>query len=171
MVTKICSKCKQRLPLSEFSRKSGERRNSWCKACNRAYQKAHYLANISTYKERAKLWRDERRAEIYTWLAAYLHAHPCVDCGETDPIVLQFDHVRGEKIKDMSLLMRDKASIDVLEAEAAKCDIRCANCHLRRTARQFGWRRYLGAVDELGESAAFQSASLAGSNPVCAAAG
>jgi hypothetical protein len=39
------------------------------------------------------------------------------------------------------------------------------------TARQFGWRRYLGAVDELGESAVFQAAPLAGSSPVCAAAG
>jgi hypothetical protein len=171
MVTKICSKCKLRLPLSEFSTKTGERRHSWCKACNRVYQKAHYAVNVSTYKERAKLWRDQRRAEIYIWLAAYLEGHPCVDCDETDPIVLQFDHVRGEKIKDMSILMRDKVSIDVLEAEAAKCDIRCANCHLRRTARQFGWRRYLGAVDELGESAAFQAAPIAGSSPVCAAAG
>ena len=38
--------------------------------------------------------------------------------------VLQFDHVRGEKIKDVSILMRDKASIDVLEAEEGQ--YRCA---------------------------------------------
>jgi hypothetical protein len=32
-----------------------------------------------------------------------------------------------------------------LKAEIAKCQVRCANCHRRRTAAQFGWWRSLGA--------------------------
>jgi hypothetical protein len=132
------------------------------------------MANIAMYKAKAKTWRDTRRAEACEWLLGYLCEHACVDCGENDPVVLQFDHVRGAKRADMAQLVQDHATVATLEAEAAKCDVRCANCHVKRTARQFGWWRArldLGAVDELGESAALQAASSAGPNPVCAAAG
>ena len=33
------------------------------------------------------------------------------------------------------------ASWSALELEIAKCDVRCANDHRRRTAAQFGWRK------------------------------
>ena len=80
-------------------------------------------------------------------------------------MVLQFDHVRGSKVRDISRLMQEHVLVAVLETEAAKCDVRCANCHVRRTAKQFRWRRWLdghdlGAVDEMEESAAFQAAPL-----------
>lgn len=171
-MTKKCSKCRRTLPLDEFARKSATKSSSWCKSCNRLYQKGHYAANTASYKAKARDWRAERQAAARAWLMAYLQGHPCVDCGEDDPVVLQFDHVRGAKTKDISQLLRARVTVPVLEAEAAKCDIRCANCHIRRTARQFGWYRLLvqqGAVDELGKSAALQAASSAGSSPVCAA--
>lgn len=52
----------------------------------------------------------------------------CVDCGETDPQVLQFDHVRGVKRRNVTPTM----SLNDLREEIAKCDMRCANCHMRR---------------------------------------
>ena len=52
----------------------------------------------------------------------------CVDCGETDRVVLHFDHVRGEKVCSPS----NCAPGPKLDAELAKCDVRCANCHRRR---------------------------------------
>ena len=58
---------------------------------------------------------------------------PCVDCGEGDPIVLDFDHVRGEKRGNVSDMVRCYYSIDSIKDEMRKCQIRCANCHRKRT--------------------------------------
>ena len=59
----------------------------------------------------------------------YLKTHPCVDCGEHDPIVLEFDHVRGTKINCVSVGVKDSWSVEKLTEEINKCEVRCANCH------------------------------------------
>jgi hypothetical protein len=69
----------------------------------------------------------------------YLLTHPCVDCGEVDPVVLEFDHVRGEKVAALSDMAKRQFSLAKLDAEIAKCEVRCANCHKRKTAREQGW--------------------------------
>lgn len=70
----------------------------------------------------------------------YLRTHPCVDCGETDIAVLEFDH-RDQKAKEVrvSALVAQGYSTRTVMREIAKCDVRCANCHRRRTAKQLGW--------------------------------
>lgn len=72
----------------------------------------------------------------------YLTRHPCVDCGEADPIVLEFDHRDPEtKRAEVGVLISRGASLRRVLAEIILCDIRCANCHRRRTAFQFpNWR-------------------------------
>lgn len=69
----------------------------------------------------------------------YLLVHPCVDCGETDLVVLDFDHVRGKKTKCVSKMINDAVSMKDLKEEVSKCEIRCANCHRRVTARRGKW--------------------------------
>ena len=69
----------------------------------------------------------------------YLLTHPCVDCGESDMDVLDFDHVRGRKNGDVSILARSAIAWKRVAEEIAKCEIRCANCHRRRTQLQLGW--------------------------------
>lgn len=71
----------------------------------------------------------------------YLKNHPCVDCKESDPIVLEFDHVRGEKKFNISCLI-NSTNIDILSQEIKKCEVRCANCHKRKTAKQFNYFKY-----------------------------
>ena len=72
-------------------------------------------------------------------LLEFFETHACVDCGETDPLVLEFDH-RGDKLFGVSNGLRDRAWVAVL-AEMAKCDVVCANCHRRRTALRGGFLR------------------------------
>ena len=135
-------------------------RQRHCRKCHAAYRRAHYLANRDEYirREIARMagYRDENRV----LLLAYLASHPCVDCGETDPLVLDFDH-RDPSLKrsEVGRLAIHKPWAIVL-AEIAKCDVRCANCHRKRTAQQFSWgklsrvarQRVLGAQDALGVS-------------------
>jgi hypothetical protein len=69
----------------------------------------------------------------------YLRTHPCVDCGESDPVVLEFDHVRGKKDGSISAMVSAGRPIAVIQAEIEKCDVRCANCHRETTVTQLGW--------------------------------
>lgn len=67
----------------------------------------------------------------------YLLAHPCVDCGQTNILALQFDHVRGKKLGNISYLVL-KHSIRIIKDEIAKCDVVCASCHQIRTHTRQG---------------------------------
>jgi hypothetical protein len=71
----------------------------------------------------------------------YISKHCCIDCGEKDPIVLDFDHVDPKKkFKPVSKLLSGHYSWDSVKREVLKCEIRCANCHRRKTYReQNGW--------------------------------
>lgn len=69
----------------------------------------------------------------------YLTNNPCVDCGESDPIVLEFDHVRGNKKRSISQMVARHAKLETIQEEIQKCDVRCANCHARVTAARGGF--------------------------------
>lgn len=73
----------------------------------------------------------------------YLQNNGCVDCGEKDPTVLDFDHVRGVKFKNISKMIQDNNSMKRIQEEIAKCEVRCANCHRRKTSKQFQWYSYI----------------------------
>ena len=60
-----------------------------------------------------------------------------MDCNESDILVLEFDHKeRKEKSYNVSYLMRRGLSFDKLIEEIKKCDVRCANCHRRKTEKE-----------------------------------
>ncbi|MEP7003447.1 MAG: hypothetical protein ABI888_02820 [Chloroflexota bacterium] len=114
-----------------------------CRTCHAAYRRAHYLANKPDYIRRAIAQVRVRRAQNRREILAYLRSHPCVDCDERDILVLEFDH-RDPKLKwkPIAVLAMTKRWQRVL-TEIDKCDVRCVNCHRRRTAQQFGWAKAL----------------------------
>jgi hypothetical protein len=78
---------------------------------------------------------------------AYLAEHPCVDCGESDPVVLDFDHVRGQKFMNVKRMLAGTYSLKRIFEEIEKCDVRCANCHRRATAKRDGFFAYVAVTD------------------------
>lgn len=61
------------------------------------------------------------------------------DCGENDPACLDFDHIKGEKIDSVSQLCMRAYSLNKILKEIEKCELRCANCHRKKTAKDFNW--------------------------------
>jgi hypothetical protein len=105
----------------------------------RAYIKRHYEANKPDYIARARAHDKKVTAKGRAWLLEYLLANPCVDCGEADPIVLEFDHRPGSgKRFDVGAFATGNYSFQSLLDEVAKCDVRCANCHRRITYQRSG---------------------------------
>lgn len=99
---------------------------------------AHYQAHKEDYKARAKVARRKNRVDNQPRLLEYLREHPCVDCGEKDPIVLHFDHIGADKLDDVSRMLHTGDFWKKILREIAKCEVVCANCHMRRTARRHG---------------------------------
>ena len=83
---------------------------------------------------------ERRRREDMVFLLNHLAAAGCADCGERDPVVLEFDHVDGKRATISAIV--GSWSRTRLIAEMAKCEVRCANCHARRTAKQLRYYQY-----------------------------
>lgn len=68
----------------------------------------------------------------YKFIFSYFKDNPCVDCGESDPLVLDFDHIDG-KNDNISNMIRDSKPLHRILKEMDLCVVRCSNCHRKRT--------------------------------------
>lgn len=97
------------------------------------------------YKNREDMYANQKRhrEKIRGLILEYLQLHPCVVCGEDDPIVLEFDHIdQATKTKEISKYLSGHAGWDKVKDEIDKCRVLCANCHRRHTYKQLGhWGR------------------------------
>lgn len=135
MAQKQCTVCKQHLDMSLFHRHraKADGLQTKCKACSSTMMRAYYVRHRKKHRAWTQALREEIRKTTVEWLLDYLLSHPCVDCGETDPLVLEFDHVRGVKRYNVSVMVSNGATLRRIQEEIAKCDVRCGNCHARRT--------------------------------------
>jgi hypothetical protein len=140
---KRCAMCGETKPEDDFMwhRKAKGKRDAYCRPCRADYKKAHYAANKQRYIDNANAWNAKLLRKRVAWLLDYFKTHPCVDCGETDPLVLEFDHLRNKSFAISAGLHYRNWSELLREIE--KCEVRCANCHRRRTARNGGFGRVL----------------------------
>ena len=140
---RVCGRCHVAKPIGEFTVKNAARGTyrSYCRPCCREYGKEHYRKNLAAYMSRARTRATIDRKRNREYVAEYLSTHPCLDCGESDPVVLEFDHRDpARKRNDVGRLIHTSA-LNTLKAEIEKCDVRCGNCHRIRTSEQYGWYR------------------------------
>jgi hypothetical protein len=97
----------------------------------KAAQQASYQRNAKRLGDKQKRWRER----FHQMVLEYKLAHPCVDCGEADPIVLEFDHRPGT-LKCFAVSMGRYMARALVLKEMEKCDVRCANCHRRMTVKR-----------------------------------
>lgn len=141
MNTKTCSNCGISKNIESFNwqSKAKNKRHSKCSDCTKEISSAHYQDNKEIYKKRARTFTKQKIEENQEKIYTHLSKNPCIDCGEKDPVVLQFDHVRGKKKQIIAKMLKNCCAWETIKSEMEKCEVRCANCHTRRTAKQFSW--------------------------------
>lgn len=163
--SKQCRKCLVSKPLEDFFRyaKSSDGRESKCKACEKErksspeqaarikkYWAGRYQNTIMTpekldasrkaMRKYARKWREKNREAIFS-----IYGGKCNSCGESDPIVLDVDHVQDDGAAHRAekgfgqLLMKD-----ILNAGYCpeRFQLLCKNCnwrkeHARRIAARY----------------------------------
>lgn len=137
---KQCTKCKIEKSLEDFSRNKTRKdgRSTICKVCWKEYY-ASYYKNNPKEKERLARNRDIERERIRQYVRE-IKSVPCTDCGVQYPYyIMSFDHLPGhEKVGDIARMVVTH-SMRKVQAEIAKCEVVCANCHGERT-----WQRLPG---------------------------
>jgi len=134
---KQCGHCKDILELSSFSKcarhKDGLQKA--CKKCMSEYAYKRYRKD-GAWKAQLQQRNRESREVSRQYVTELLVRSKCADCGEADPVVLDFHHVSGVKVKEVSIIKNCSYSLERVKAEIAKCIIVCANCHRRRHAKE-----------------------------------
>lgn len=129
MEVKICSKCKQEKPVSEFrwKNKSLGLLHSQCKQCQREAEKIHYA--MSKERQESILKTAQFQKERNLLIVEQAKKCGCQKCKEQRPYLMEFHHIDPENKVDCIAHMIKSASKEKLEAELAKCIVLCANCH------------------------------------------
>lgn len=79
-------------------------------------------------RQQKKANKDQNRVRLLTFLLE----HPCADCGEADPVVLDLHHLHTEsKSADVSSMVAKGLPWSLIRKELEQCQSKCANCHRR----------------------------------------
>lgn len=144
MESKTCSKCKNLKTIDEFPWRSKikQKKQAACRDCTKQTSKKWYKNNTSRQIENVKRNNQIHYKSRIERMFAFLSDKSCIDCGERNPILLDFDHVRGEKVDNISHMLSTGASWTAIEAELEKCEPTCSNCHRLKTAQRGQWYMY-----------------------------
>ena len=144
---RTCTKCSVERPIEDFHFRNKEKgiRKTSCRECHSSYMRGAWRDTESYAKHKKRVYqrKKEKLAEAQEYVFEYLSIHPCKICEETDPIVLEFDHIDPTtKSFDICIGIQRGINLSVLISEIEKCRVLCANCHKRHTAKTQNWYKY-----------------------------
>jgi hypothetical protein len=142
---KICTKCKKEKTLDSFSFKSKAKNTkiACCKDCVKERDKIRYYDDVTSFRFKRRSESKIRRERNMKFVISFLKTNPCIDCGEKNFICLEFDHRKQEDKLGIIANLVHYSSLKKIKEEIDKCDVRCANCHKIRTAKQLGYYKYI----------------------------
>jgi hypothetical protein len=134
-----CSKCGKVKALSSFQEAYRTERKRWsregaCKPC------------VSI---RGKIKHKTKNLDVRKYVFEYLKTHPCVDCGESNVLALEFDHLHSKKFDIGTALGGNTKLASRVKEEIKKCVVRCSTCHRIKTHMEINsWKFELSLQDK-----------------------
>lgn len=141
-----CGQCGLIKSLVAFATYRGRdnsiRRRGICKDCRdnlrrgdadmlKAWRREHNASNRSVKRTNDYL----RKKEVKDYVDKIKSETPCTDCHRFfPPVAMDFDHVRGNKARNIASFVASGYKLDLIKEEIEKCDLVCACCHRIRTA-------------------------------------
>lgn len=137
MTVKKCNKCGTEKPINDFNSKGVGKLQPYCRSCDNKHAREYYAKNKDKVKSQSNRARRIRVANLSKEIRQLKESTPCLDCGRNYPYyVMDFDHVKGEKLGNISHMISGGVSKKVRE-EIEKCEIVCSNCHRIRTHKRY----------------------------------
>jgi hypothetical protein len=129
-----CSREKVWKPKSEFNYQNKELGilQDVCRDCQQELVRNRYANNPERARAINRISALNAREVAREYVYQYLLKNPCIDCGETNVLVLTFDHVSGDKKLGVSEMVGRSWGIETIKAEIRKCVVVCFNCHMIR---------------------------------------
>lgn len=139
---KKCNRCNLDKPYDQFYKRSAlkDGYQKLCKVCKAIMDKKRYAQ--PEVKEKQYKSSKNRRVLNRQRLYDFMKDKKCIKCGEIDIACLHFDH-RNPEEKKFNIANLSSLAWETVMNEINKCDILCANCHCKRTAKQFNWYKDL----------------------------
>ena len=99
MLQKTCTKCFLQKPIEDFGWKDRtiNKRHAVCKECTAKRSSDWYYAIKERQKGNVRINNKLYRQQARQFVLDYLVAHPCIQCGENDPRVLEVHHKRNKE--------------------------------------------------------------------------
>lgn len=92
----------------------------------RKYRRDWYKRNSDRSIQKVK----DRRKKLVAWWRSYKRTLSCCQCGESEPVCLDFHHLDpSSKELCLSKMVTKGWSIKRTMREAEKCIVLCSNCH------------------------------------------
>ena len=104
------------------------------------YQQKHHQRTKKKKRKQQNQLKDKRQHLVLEEMQR--RGDKCAKCGFSDIRALDWHHLDpNEKINSISEMVRDRVSMDKLQAELDKCELICANCHRIEEQRLGNWTK------------------------------
>ena len=111
-----------------------------CPEKRRQYKQEHHQRTKKKKRKQQNQLKDKRQHLVLEEMQR--RGGKCAKCGFSDIRALDWHHLDpNDKVNSVSEMIRNRVSMDKLQAEVDKCELICANCHRIEEQRLGNWTK------------------------------